>query len=158
MFFTQKLHQITKTALVSHSADDMFNLVNQIKAYPQFLSWCANSRILSQTDTQITASLEVRKGVFNQNFTTINTLSNFEDTQTIHMRLKDGPFKSLVGSWSFKALNDNACRVNFDIEFSFDSKLMDLTIAPIFSQIASTQLSAFVARADAIYKTNIDEK
>ena len=151
MFLTPKSHLISKSAIVPYSSQNMFDLVNQIESYPQFLSWCDNSHILSQSPDEIVATLSINKGLFTQSFTTVNTLVIEAQRKIIQMTLKNGSFKQLDGTWSFQDLNDSACKINFEINFSFDNKLMDLSIAPIFSQIANTQLDAFIARAKTVY-------
>ncbi len=147
MFFKPKIHKISKMAIVPYSTSDMFNLVNDIPKYPIFLSWCVDSNILQQTATEVIASITINKGKISDTFTTINTL----EYNKITMRLKDGVFKKLHGVWFFSELGTLASKINLDMEFSFDNKLLDVSIAPIFSKIASSQLDAFVARAKDIY-------
>lgn len=131
-----------------YSCAQMYQLVNQIEAYPTFLNWCSQSSILKQTDTIITASIKIDKGILNQSFTTINTLT---PNQRIDIRLKEGPFNHLTGAWIFTPLGGKACKISFQLEFSFASKLTKMAIAPIFIPIANSQLNAFVARAKQIY-------
>ncbi len=147
MFLRPKIHKISKTAIVPYSTNDMFNLVNDIKNYPKFLNWCINSDILQQTTTEITASITVNKGVMTETFTTINTLEH----NKITMRLKDGVFKKLHGVWTFTELGKLASKISLDMEFSFNNKLLDISMSPIFSKIASSQLDAFTIRAKNIY-------
>ncbi len=142
------MHQLSKSALVPYSAAQMYQLVNQIDNYPVFLNWCSNASILKQTDRQIIATVEINKSGFNQSFTTINTLTQ---NQRIDMRLKKGMFKQLNGTWTFTELNQQACKIELNLSFSFSSKLLDLAIAPIFTTIANSQLEAFIARAKVVY-------
>lgn len=144
------MHHISKSAIVPYSNEQMYNLVNQINDYPDFLNWCSQSAILKQTDKQITASIKINKGIFQQNFTTVNTLTPFNN---IHMQLKDGPFSHLSGDWKFITLNAGACKVSLELDFNFSSKIIDLTISPIFTKIANSQLDAFVARAKYVYSS-----
>ena len=142
------MHYISKSAIVPYSPQQMFALVNSINDYPQFLNWCSAASILNQSDEEITASVEINKGGLKQKFTTINTLKAFE---LIEMKLLDGPFKTLSGQWLFDALGDNAAKVSLELQFSFKSKLMDIALSPIFTQIANSQLDAFIARAKQVY-------
>lgn len=142
------MHQIFKSATVSYSCKQMYQLVNQIDDYPQFINWCSSARILNQTKNEIVASVSISKGMLNQTFTTINTL--IPDTR-INMKLKDGPFKQLNGAWIFTPLNENACTISLELEFSFSSKFSDMVISPVFSAISNAQLSAFIARAKQVY-------
>jgi ribosome-associated toxin RatA of RatAB toxin-antitoxin module len=142
------MHQLSKSALVPYSAEQMYQLVNQVDDYPKFLNWCSDASILKQTSDQIIASVEINKSGFNQSFTTINTLT---PNQRIDMKLKEGMFKQLNGAWVFTKLNDQACKIELSLNFSFSSKILDLAISPIFTSIANSQLEAFVARAKVVY-------
>jgi ribosome-associated toxin RatA of RatAB toxin-antitoxin module len=142
------MHHISKSAIVPYSCEQMYQLVNQVNDYPEFLNWCSSACILNQTDDEITASVSIKKSAFNQTFTTVNTLTI---NQRIDMQLKDGPFSHLSGAWVFTALSDNACKVELKLEFSFSSKIVDMAISPIFTSIANSQLDAFISRAKAVY-------
>ena len=126
----------------------MFELVNNIYDYPQFLNWCEDVSILNQSDDQITASVQINKGGLKQTFSTENTLRPF---RLIEMQLLDGPFEQLSGEWRFEPLGENAAKVFLNLEFKFESKLLDMSLSPIFTKIANSQLDAFVARAKKIY-------
>lgn len=141
-------HQIDKTALVMHSAERMFHLVNDIARYPEFLPWCAGAEIHDRDEEQITASLDVAKGGIRHRLTTRNQLSHPE---TIEMSLVDGPFRDLTGRWHFRALDDNACKVILTLEFEFSGSLSRMTFGPVFSQAANTMVDAFCRRADMVY-------
>ncbi|MEX2476427.1 type II toxin-antitoxin system RatA family toxin [Marinobacter sp.] len=141
-------HQIDKTALVMHSAERMFHLVNDIARYPEFLPWCASTEIHQQDEAQITASLEVAKGGIRQRLTTRNQL---QQPETIDMNLVDGPFRNLSGRWHFQPLDDNACKVILTLEFEFSGSLSRMTFGPVFSQAANTMVDAFCRRADEVY-------
>lgn len=142
------MHQLSKSAIVPYSAEQMYQLVNQVDDYPKFLNWCSNASILKQTEDKIIASVEINKAGLKQNFTTINTLT---PNQRIDMSLKEGLFKELKGTWKFTKLNDNACKIELTLSFSFSSKIVDLAIAPIFTSIANSQLDAFISRAKVVY-------
>ena len=126
----------------------MFELVNNINDYSQFLNWCDSSSILNQSDNQITASVEINKGGIKQTFSTLNTLTPY---QSIAMELVDGPFDELSGEWRFEPLGDNAAKIHLDLQFKFKSMLIDMALAPVFKNIANSQLDSFVARAKYIY-------
>lgn len=142
-------HQIDKTALVMHSAERMFHLVNDIARYPEFLPWCADARVHEQNAAEITASLEIAKGGMRHTLTTRNQLLMPE---TIEMSLVDGPFQNLSGRWHFKPLDDNACKVVLSLQFEFSGALSRMTFGPVFSQAANTMVDAFCRRADELYR------
>lgn len=139
---------INRSALVPFSANDMFKLVDDIEHYPAFLPWCKSTTIISRDENEVTASIEIAKAGINKSFTTRNINTKPEQ---IEMNLVDGPFKSLHGYWRFQALDDNACKVSLDIEFDFSSKLLSMTLGPVFSQICNSLVNAFVSRAAQVY-------
>ncbi len=142
------MHNISKSAIVPYSCNEMYQLVNQVDRYPEFLDWCTSTSILNQTEDQVTASVKINKSAFNQSFTTINNLT---PNKRIDMQLKDGPFSHLSGYWKFTKLNNSACKIELQLQFDFSSKLVDVAISPIFSSIANSQLDAFVKRAKYVY-------
>ena len=146
LFFV--MHHISKSAIVPFSPQQMYELVNNINDYPQFLNWCEGTSILNQSDDQIIASVQINKGGLKQTFSTVNTLKPF---QLIEMQLLEGPFEQLSGEWRCEPLGDNAAKVFLNLQFKFKSKLLDMSLSHIFTKIANSQLDAFVARAKKIY-------
>ncbi|CAM3023905.1 type II toxin-antitoxin system RatA family toxin [Pseudoalteromonas distincta] len=144
--------QIEKSALVMYSTKEMFDLVNDVEAYSQFLPNCSDSKIISQHDNNMTASLEISKAGIKKWFTTENT---FVDEQTVLLRLVDGPFKMLKGRWHFQALDTKACKVQLELEFEFSSKLVELAFGKIFNDVAKNMVSAFTQRAKQVYGARV---
>ncbi|QSP95063.1 type II toxin-antitoxin system RatA family toxin [Marinobacter salinisoli] len=142
-------HQIDKSALVMHSAERMFHLVNDVARYPEFLPWCANTEIHEQSTEAITASMQIEKAGVRHVLTTRNQLLMPE---RIEMNLVDGPFRNLSGRWHFKPLADNACKVVLTLEFEFSGSLSRMAFGGVFSQAANTMVDAFCKRADELYR------
>ncbi|WP_173272668.1 type II toxin-antitoxin system RatA family toxin [Thiosulfatimonas sediminis] len=147
------MKKITRTALLPYSAKQMYDLVNDVRAYPQFLPWCGGADILEQSDSDMRASVTIAKAGLSQTFTTQNHLV---EAKRIEMQLIDGPFKALRGEWSFKALDADACKILFEIEFEVKSGLLNLAIGPVFEQIASSLVDSFCERAKQIYPNPFD--
>lgn len=145
-------HQIEKTALVMHSAERMFHLVNDVARYPDFLPWCAGAEIHERSPEQIMASLDVAKGGVQHRLTTRNQLAAPE---VIEMTLVDGPFRNLRGHWRFQSLDVNACKVILRLEFEFSGSLARMTFGTVFSQAANTMVDAFCRRADEVYREQL---
>ncbi len=139
---------INKSALVPYSAAQMFTLVDDVDAYAEFLPWCSFSKVLSRDGDEVRASLEISKGRLKKSFTTLNRV---QKNKMIEIRLEEGPFHHLEGFWRFEALTDNACKVSYDMEFEFSGKLLNLTVGPIFSQVAESLVDSFCQRAREIY-------
>lgn len=144
---------ISRNALVPYNVVEMYQLVDDIAAYPKFLPWCRSAEIISRTDEDVQACIEIAKGVLNKSFTTINRM---QKNKIIEMRLLKGPFKHLQGYWRFDALkNSQACKISLDLDFEFDSKLIALAVGPVFSQIANSMVEAFCQRAIEVYGERI---
>lgn len=140
---------ISRQSLVMYSPAEMYDLVNDINAYPEFLPWCRSSEVISETEDAIEASVEIAKGSLNKSFSTRNLL---QKNKMIEMKLLEGPFKHLEGYWRFNPLKDpTACKVTLDLEFEFNSKLMEIAVGPIFSKIANTLVDSFSKRAISVY-------
>ncbi len=142
-------HQIDKTALVMHSAERMFQVVNDVARYPEFLPWCARTEIHDQSDEQITASMDIARSGIRHRVTTQNLL---QSPEIIDITLVEGPFRNLTGRWHFQALDSNACKVILTLEFEFSGSLSRMTFGQVFSHAANTMVDAFCRRADEIYK------
>ncbi|MGB0466236.1 MAG: type II toxin-antitoxin system RatA family toxin [Pontibacterium sp.] len=140
--------QVDRSALVLHSAEQMFDLVNDVERYPEFLPWCASVEVISRTEDELEATLYLSKGGLKYHFTTRNQLSRPVE---MTIALVDGPFSMLSGVWQFKALSDEASKVSLSLAFDFSGKLTSLAMGKVFNQAATTMVDAFVVRADAIY-------
>ncbi len=141
--------KIDKSALVLHSAERMFYLVNDIARYPEFLPWCAGAEVHHADEEEVVASLEVAKGGVSHRLTTRN---RFLVPEAIEMSLVDGPFHNLAGRWHFRKLEDNACKVSLTLDFEFSGTLSRMTFGSIFRKAADTMVDAFCRRADELYK------
>lgn len=139
---------INKSALVPYSAQTMFDLVNDIEAYPGFLPWCGGTELLSVDGDTIRASIEIAHGSLRKSFTTVNRVQR---GKMIEMRLESGPFKHLEGFWRFDELNESASKVRLDLDFEFSNRLVGMAMGPIFNQIANSLVDAFVKRAEQLY-------
>ena len=139
---------INRSALVEYSAEQMFDLVNDIEHYPQFMQGCVSAKVLSQSDTELIGELRLAKAGISQQFTTKNVLLRPE---RIDMDLVEGGFKSLSSQWTFEALTTNACKVSLAMEFEFKSGLMGFAAEKLFSSSANNLVDAIVQRAHEVY-------
>jgi len=139
---------IDRSALVPYSAAEMYALVDDIDAYQSFLPWCKTSRILSRDEDVVRGSLELSKAGIEKSFTTCNRV---QKNKMIEMRLEEGPFHHLEGFWRFDALDEQACKISLLMEFEFSSKILALTVGPVFNQVANSLVDAFCKRAVEVY-------
>ncbi len=139
---------VQKSALVKFSAQQMFELVDNIEAYPEFLPWCSGSRIISRSPEVVEAELSIAKGGFHKSFATRNKLDN---GGRIYMSLLNGPFSSLDGVWDFMPLREDASKISLDLQFEMSGVLASLAFGAVFNQICNTMVSSFTQRAKQVY-------
>ena len=141
--------QVNKSALVPYPAGAMYALVNDIESYPDFLPWCRSAHILISEEDQLQASIAIAKGPLQKSFVTRNT--GCARKTAIEIQLVDGPFRKLDGLWRFEALDEQASKVALSLDFEFSSRLLALSVGPVFQQIGNTMVDAFCRRARQLY-------
>ncbi len=139
---------INKSALVPYSAQQMYDLVDNVEAYAEFLPWCSAARELKRSEEEVEASLDISHSGIHKSFTTRNRLIK---NRQIEMELVEGPFRKLHGVWRFEPLGDAGSKVTLDLDFEFSSKLLGMTFGPVFSKIAASLVDAFIQRAKQVY-------
>lgn len=142
---------VNKSVLIWYSAAEMFALVTDIAAYPQFLPWCDQAAVLAQDKHGMTAKVGLSMAGLKQSFTTQNT--HVEDRQ-VSLKLVDGPFSKLDGTWQFTPVGKNgerACKVEFVLNYDFDNAALAALVGPVFDKIAGSLVDAFVKRACSVY-------
>ena len=125
----------------------MYDLVNEVEAYPRRFNWCSGAHVLSREADSVTARLDLRLGGMTQRFTTRNTL---EAPQRITMQLVEGPFRALHGVWTFTALGEAGCKVALALDFDY-SGLMGPVLRAGFQKVADRMVDEFCREADRTY-------
>jgi len=142
------MHSLKRSALVPHSARQMYDLVDRIEDYPQFLPWCHSSKIVTRSDAEVVAELEIAwKGVHK----TFSTRNRLFPHHRMDIDLVNGPLKHMEGIWDFQELDEQACKVLLELDFEFAGSFVDRLFEPIFSHIANSLVDAFVKRARELY-------
>ena len=141
------MRHVDRSALVPYRAEQMFALVDDVSAYPEFLPWCQGAAVMSRDEVQVVARLKVGFEALNTEFTTRNTL---QPSQGISMTLQDGPFSTLDGQWAFRQLGDSGCEVSLKMQFEFANAAQDLLLGASFEKICEQLIGAFINRAQAI--------
>ena len=140
--------KILRSALVTHSALDMYKLVEDVPCYPQFLSWCTATQVHEQDERFQKASLTVVVAGIRQSFTTLNTLYRGEK---VEMHLFDGPFRNLQGEWRFLALGEDGCKISLELDFEMHAGPMANLFGKGFGKIADRLVDDFCKRAEKVY-------
>ena len=139
---------VSRSALIGYSAQQMFDLVNDIEQYPQFMQGCRSARVISKSDEELVGELSLAKAGVTQTFVTRNSLIA---PSRIEMRLEEGNFSKFSAVWQFEALTEAACKVSFDMEFEFKYGLVDLAVGKLVSGSANNLVDALVGRAKLVY-------
>lgn len=140
---------VRKSALVLHSAQRMFDLVYDVRSYPEFLPWCHHADVISESEDQICGRIEVARLGIHQTFSTCN---RFQRYTRMDIALLDGPFRKLHGGWCFVPLRADACKVELELDFEFSGRLIDKAFGAVFNQIANSLVDAFCKRADEVFR------
>lgn len=139
---------INRSALLPFSDRQMFELVNDVAAYPLYLDGCVGVVIIEHTPASMVASLSLERRGIKMSFTTANVL---DAPKSIVMNLHEGPFESFEGRWFFQRLNDDACKVILDMQFSLTGRFVDLAARKLFDSVSNNMVDAMVKRARDIY-------
>jgi ribosome-associated toxin RatA of RatAB toxin-antitoxin module len=139
---------VHKSVFLGYSAEQMFALVERVEDYPQFLPWCGGVEVRRREKNKLVATISIHYHGVKQTFTTENV--NVPPT-SIKITLIEGPFKHLDGTWTFKPLRADACKVDLDLHYEFSSRLLEQIIGPVFNMIANSFVDSFCKRAEAVY-------
>lgn len=141
------MYIVKKTKIVPYSAKQMYQLVDNIEEYQSFVPWCKHSKELERNEDTVTATLSVAAGGIEKAFTTKNTLTPHS---RIELQLVEGPFSHLEGCWCFEDTTDG-CKIEFDLAFDINNKLLSMFIGPFFEKATSTMMDIFCEQAEVRY-------
>lgn len=142
---------VKKSVLIERGVQQMFNLVDAVEDYPAFLPWCSGADLILRDETRTIAALHVNYHGIRTEFSTENQK---KPPHHMNIKLRQGPFKHLDGSWSFKSLGEAACKIEFQLHYEFSSKLLEKVLGPVFHHIANSLIDAFVKRAEQVYSND----
>lgn len=126
----------------------MFDLVNDIEAYPEFMDGCKSATILERGEGWLKGKLTLGLGSFVQSFATRNELY---PPERMTMELVGGPFSNLNGQWLFSLEEDGGCKVSLELDFSLKNPLIAYAAGKMLEQMASSQVKSLCARAEQVY-------
>jgi ribosome-associated toxin RatA of RatAB toxin-antitoxin module len=141
--------EIRRSALMPYPVQFMYEIVNDVDSYPEFLPWCGGVKVHQLDNTSMEASILMRGAGLNHWFKTRNTML---PGQSIEMELVEGPFSKLEGLWSFTPIDSDGCKIELMLQFEMKQGLASTLIAPAFSRIANTLVDSFCDRARDQYE------
>jgi ribosome-associated toxin RatA of RatAB toxin-antitoxin module len=148
------MKQVSRSVLLWYSPQEMFDLVTAVADYPRFLPWCARGEIVETRADGVTARLHMAYAGVHHEFTTRNT---HVPGQSVTIAMVDGPFSQLDGHWKFLPITKpdgsvvRACRIEFDLRYTFASRTLEAVVSPVFDKVAATLVDSFVHRAEQVY-------
>ena len=142
------MKRIARSAIVEHAAGEMYALVEDIEAYPQFLPWCRGAQVRERSAHRTVAALTIGLKGMRYEFSTEN---RNRPTEAIDMRLLEGPFRRFEAHWRFRALGPHAARIELVVAYELAGGLAARALAPLFDSIADTMVDAFKRRADHVH-------
>ena len=138
------MREVKRSALIAETPARMYQLINDIERYPEFVPGCTAARVDARKDLEVVATLQIRKGPLNTEFSTRNLL---EPDKRVLMQLVSGPFRVLEGLWTLTPLGDLGCRVELEMRFEFANRMAGALFEPLFEGTAASLVDAFVNRA-----------
>ena len=136
-----------------YSAEEMYALIADVPAYPEFLPWCSAARIRSRRQDGaaevMDADLVISFKLFRERFGSRVTLR--PGAREIDVSYLDGPFRHMNNYWKFAPLNETTCEVDFFVDFEFKSRTLQALIGLVFDQAMQRIVRAFEERAEVLY-------
>lgn len=139
---------VNRSALVRHSPQAMFDLVNDFERYPEFLPGCRRARLIERDESHLIGEMTLGKAGLEHSIMTRNDLI---EPERIELSLVKGPFRRLRGRWLFIPMGENGCKVSLEMEFEFANRLLGMAFGKLFQQVAGQLVEAFTKRADEVY-------
>lgn len=165
------MREVRRTAIVPHTPAQMYEIVNDVRRYPEFVPWCPSTRVFEETATSIHAAVDIARSGVKLSVATRNTMVPGE---RIDLRLADGPLQTLEGSWQFVPIVERAapavpgavpadaagasptprlrgCRVELEVRFAFRNSALTMLFGPVFEASWDSLVDAFVVRARELH-------
>jgi len=139
--------EIRRSALIGHSAESTFDLIEAAEHYPEFLPWCTRAIILERDENIVAARLTVNYRGLHFDLTTRNPKRR---PHWLAVRMEKGPFRRFEGEWRLAELAPDACKIEFALGYEFDSALVGKLADSVFERIADTMIDAFALRAENV--------
>lgn len=142
--------EIKRSALMPYPAEVMYDIVNDVERYPEYLPWCGGVKLHESHQTSMEASILMRAAGLNHWFKTRNCMV---PGKSIEISLVEGPFSQLEGSWRFTPIDTDGCKIELSLQFEVRNSLAAAVIKPAFTRIANTMVESFCKRASELHES-----
>ena len=139
---------LRETRRMPYSAEQMFDLVADVKRYPEFLPWVVATRVTANNDHEMVADMLVGFKAIREKFTSRVTKQR---PRVIQVQYVDGPLRDLDNRWEFKPLDERSCEVDFAVDFSFKNRVFEALAGQYFDRAFRKMVAAFEKRAAELY-------
>ena len=133
------------------SAEQMFDLVADVKGYAEFLPWVIATRVRSDSETEMVADMVVGFNALREKFT--SRVKKVRPAM-IDVDYVDGPMKELDNKWFFRANPDGGCTIDFTVDFTFRNSVFEALAGKYLDRAFRRMVSAFEMRAATLYGSN----
>ncbi|OYU37262.1 type II toxin-antitoxin system RatA family toxin [Novosphingobium sp. PASSN1] len=130
------------------SAQEMYDLVADVKRYPEFLPWVVATRIKSDSETEMVADMMVGFSALREKFT---SRVHKDRPRRIAVEYLDGPLKRLSNTWVFADAEDGGCVIDFNVDFTFRSAIFEALAGQYLDRAFRKMVAAFETRAEKLY-------
>jgi len=144
--------KFSEKKILPYTPEQVFDLVADVAQYPEFLPWCMGARIYNNKPGQFDADVIIGFKMFREKFTSRVTVNRAEHVDVDYIK---GPMRRLYNHWRFSEV-EGGCLVDFDVDFEFNSKLLNDLIGGLFGKACEKMVSAFEERAAVLYGGNQD--
>ena len=138
---------VRRSVILEQTCERMFALVDEVERYPEFLPWCAGSRLIERTDEVTRGRIDIAYAGLQSS---IETMNRKEAPHRMTLELVEGPFTAFGGEWRFVPLGDSGCRVALAVDYAFESTVLERVLGPVFGHVIGTLVERFVERAEGL--------
>ena len=142
---------IRETRRLPYSAQQMFDLVADVKRYNQFLPWVIATRVRSDSDTEMVADMVVGFKSLRESFTSRVTKDRPREIAVLYI---DGPLSDLDNVWTFRVIDEQNCEIDFSVDFQFKNRIFQALAGQYFDRAFRKMVEAFEQRANDLYGTS----
>jgi coenzyme Q-binding protein COQ10 len=147
--------QINQQRRLAWSAEQMFDLVADVKRYPEFLPWVVATRIQSDSEEEMIADMMVGFSALREKFTSrVRKERPVDSPGRIAVEYLDGPLKRLSNTWDFTPHEDGGCVIDFKVDFTFRNAIFEALAGQYLDRAFRKMVAAFETRAERLYGSN----